>query len=95
MACIHTLKVFFPTVYKVGLIYALAYRCFKISSDRTKFHEELNFLKHVFLKNVCPLPFIDKCFEMVINNLVIKRPQLTTVEKNTLILSLPCLGDIS
>ena len=38
-------------VYKVGMIYTLAYRCFKICSDWTKFHEELNFLKHVFLKN--------------------------------------------
>ena len=41
------------------------------------------------------MSFIDKCFEMVINKLVIKRPQVTTVEKKTLILSLPYLGDIS
>ena len=32
---------------------------------------------------------------MVINKLVIKQPQVTTVEKKTLILSLPYLGDIS
>ena len=32
---------------------------------------------------------------MVINKLLIKRPQITTVEKKTLILSLPYLGDIS
>ena len=32
---------------------------------------------------------------MVVNKLVIKRPQVTTVEKKTLILSLPDLGDIS
>ena len=32
---------------------------------------------------------------MDINKLVIKRPQVTTVEKKTLILSLPHLGDIS
>ena len=42
-----------------------------------------------------PLSFIDKCFKMVISKLVIKRPQVTTVEKKTLILSLPYLGDIS
>ena len=29
--------------------YTLAYRCFKIYSDWTKFREELNFLKQVFL----------------------------------------------
>ena len=63
---------FLPEVYKVGMIYTLAYRCFKICSDWTKFHEELNFLKHVFLKKGYPLSFIDKCFKMVINKLVIK-----------------------
>ena len=60
-----------------------------------KFHKELNFLKYVFLKNGYPLSFTEKCFKMVINKLVIKRPQVTTVEKKTLILSLPYLGDIS
>ena len=77
------------------MIYTLAYRCFKICSHWTKFHEGLNFLKHVFLQNGYPLSFIDKNFKMVINKLVIKRPQLTTFEKKTLILSLPYLGDIS
>ena len=42
-----------------------------------------------------PLSFIDKCFKMVINKLILKRPQVTTVEKKTLILSLLYLGDIS
>ena len=32
---------------------------------------------------------------LLTNVLVIKRPQITTVEKKTLILSLPYLGDIS
>ena len=40
-----------PTDYKVGVIDTLAYRCFKFFSDWTIFHEELNFLKHVFSKN--------------------------------------------
>ena len=86
---------FLPTDYKVGMIYTLAYWSFKVCSDWTRFHEELNFLKHVFLKNGYPLSFIDKCFKMVINKLVIKHPQVTTVEKKTLVLSLPYLGDVS
>ena len=77
------------------MIYTLAYRCFKICSDWTKSHEELNFLKHVFLKNGYPLLFIDKYFKMVINKSVIKRPQVTTVEKKTLIVSLTYLRGIS
>ena len=36
-----------------------------------------------FLKNGYPLSFIDKGFKMVINKLVIKRRQVTTVEKET------------
>ena len=71
---------FLPTAYKVGLIYTLAYRLFKSCSDLTKSHEELNFLKHVFLKNGDPLPFIGKCFKMVINKLLIKCPQVTAVD---------------
>ena len=60
-----------------------------------KFHEKLNFLKRLFLKNRYSLPFINKYFKMVINKFFIKRPQVATVEKKTLILSLPYLGDIS
>ena len=86
---------FLPTDHKVCMIYALAYQCFKICSNGTIFHEELNFLKHVYLKNGYPLSFFDKCFKMVVNKLVIKRPQGATVEKKTLILSLPYLGDVS
>ena len=81
---------FLPTLYKVGMMYSLAYQCFKICSDWTKLHEE-----HVFLKNECHLSLIDKCFKMVINKLVIKRLQVTTVAKKTLILPLRYLGDRS
>ena len=48
---------FLLEVYKFGMIYTQAYQCFKICSDWTKFREELNFLKHVFLKNEYPLSF--------------------------------------
>ena len=61
----------------------------------TRFHEKLNVLKHIFLKNGYPLSFIGKCFKMVMNDLFVKRPQTATVEKKTLILSLPYLGDIT
>ena len=39
---------FLPTDYKVSMIYNVAYRCFKICSDWRGFHEELEFLNHVF-----------------------------------------------
>ena len=71
------------------MVYTLVYRCFKICSDWTKFHEEL------FLTNGYPLSFIDNCFKTFVAKLFIKRPQLATVEKKTLFLSLPYLGEIS
>ena len=37
------LESFLPTIYKFGMVYTLAYRCFKICSDWTKFHEERSF----------------------------------------------------
>ena len=86
---------FLPTVYKFGMVYTLVYRCFKICSDWTKFHGELSFLKEVFLKNGYSLSFIDNCFKTFVDKLFIKRPQLATVEKKTLFLSLPYLGEIS
>ena len=85
---------FLPTVYKFAMVYTLIYRCFKICSNWTKFHEELSFLKQVFLKNGYPLSFIDNPLSFV-DKLFIKRPQLATVEKKTLFLSLPYLGEIS
>ena len=61
---------FLPTIYKFGMVYTLAYRCFKICSDWTKFHEELSFLKQLFLKNGYPLSFIDNCFRMFVDKLL-------------------------
>ena len=74
----------FPTDYKIGMI----------CSNWTRFHQELNFLKHVSLKNGYLLSFIDKSCKMVINKLVIKCRQVITVEKKTLILSRPYLGNV-
>ena len=75
---------FLPTVSKFGMIYTLAYRCFKICSDWTKFFET-DTLCHLFIY----------CFKTFVDKLLIKRPQLTKVEKKTLFLLLPYLGDIS
>ena len=66
---------FLPTIYKFGMVYTLAYRCFKICSDWTKFNEECSFLKQVFLKNGYPLSFIDNGFKTFVGKLFIKRPQ--------------------
>ena len=86
---------FLPATYKFGMVYTLAYRCFRICSDWTKFNEELRFLKGVFLKNGYPSGFIDFCFKKVVDNVLTESPVKLTVEKRFLILPIPFLGDIS
>ena len=53
------------------------------------------FLNDIFLKNVYPISFIDKCFEIVLDRLYLKRPQVLTAKKNTLTLVLPFLRKFS
>lgn len=43
--------------------YTLAFRDISICSDSAKFHNDLRFLKNLFLKNGYPASFIDKCFK--------------------------------
>ena len=77
------------------MVYTLASRCFHICSDSAHLHKELSFLKEGFLKSGYLLRFIDNHFKIFVDKLFIKRPQVTTVEKRTLFLSLPYLGEIS
>ena len=86
---------FLPATYKFGMVYTLAYRCFRICSDWTKFNQELRFLEGVFLKNGYPSGFIDSSFKKVIDNFLTESPAKLTVEKRLLILPLPFLGNIS
>ena len=43
---------FLPTTYKFGIIYALVFSCFSICSNQNNFHNELVYMKDIFLKNV-------------------------------------------
>ena len=76
---------FLPTTYKFEMVYTLAYKCFRICSDWTKFNQELRFLKRVFLKNGYPSAFIDSCFKKIIDNVLTESPMKLTVEKRLLI----------
>ena len=61
---------------------------------RKSFMKNSVFWNKFFLKNGYLL-FIDNCFKTFDDQMFIKHPQLTTVEKKTLFLSLPYLGKIS
>ena len=71
------------------------FRYFSTCSNWTNFHNELVFLNDIFLKNVYPISFIDKCFKTVFDRLYLKRPQVLTAKNNTLTLVLPFLRKFS
>ena len=43
--CTHNLIVYLAKVFKFGMIYALAYQCFKVISDWSQFHEVTSIFK--------------------------------------------------
>ena len=86
---------FLPSVCKCGIVYALVYRYFCISSNWTRFHNELIFLKRIFQKHGYPKNFIDKCFKKFLNNVHLVKENVPTVEKKRLLQVLPFLGIIS
>ena len=42
---------FLSTTYKFSMIYILFFRCYSICSNLTNFHNEVVFLKNIFLRN--------------------------------------------
>ena len=83
-----------PTV-KSGTVYTLAYRFFELYSCWNKPHAELVCLKQIFLKNSNPENFINKCFKRFVDNIYIVKETNVIIEKEPLVLVLPCLGSIS
>ena len=67
-----TLAEFIPILtvcyQQFNTIQALLYRCFRICSDRTKFHLELGKLIDAFKSNGYPENFINNCFKVFLNN---------------------------
>ena len=83
-----------PTVTS-GTVYTLAYRFFELYSCWNKPHTELVCLKQIFLKNSNPENFINKCFKRFVDNIYIVKETNVIIEKEPLVLVLPCLGSIS
>ena len=73
---------FLPSVCKCGIVYALVCRYFCISSNWTRFHNKLIFLKRIFQKHGYPKKFIDKCFKKFLNNVHLVMENVPTVEKS-------------
>ena len=86
---------FLPDTYKIGMIYTLANRCFRICSSWSMFHQQLILLREIFKKNGNPENFIDRCFKLFLDRIHILKEKVPTVEKKPLRLVLPYLGNIS
>ena len=86
---------FLPDTYKIGMIYTLANRCFRICSSWSMFHQQLIFLREIFKKNGYPENFIDRCFKLLLDRIYILKEKVPTVEKKPLRLVLRYLGNIS
>ena len=54
---------FLPDTYKIGMVYTLANRCFRICSSWSMFHQQLTLLREIFKKNGYPENFMDRCFK--------------------------------
>ena len=86
---------FLSTTYKFCMIYTLGYRCFKICSSWTLFHNELQQLKQIFWKMTTPNYLIDNCFKKFVENIYVIKQKVPTREKKNLIPVLPSLGAVS
>ena len=86
---------FLPDTYKIGMIYALVDRCFRISSSWSMFLQQWIFLREIFQKNGHPGNLIDRYFKFFLNRIHILKEKFPTFEKKPLRLDLPYLGTIS
>ena len=86
---------FLPNTYKIGMIYTLVNRCFRICSNWSNIHPPLILLREIFQKNSYPGNFIDRCFKLFLNRTQILKGKVPTVEKKSPQLFFPYLGNIS
>ena len=83
---------FLPDTYKIGMIYTLVNRCFRICSGWSMFQQQLILLREIFQKNGYPGNFINRCFKLFLNRNHILKEKIPTVEKKPLWLVLPYLS---
>ena len=85
-------KSFMPDTYKKGLVYTLLHRAFVLCSSWAKFHEEVVFLKEIFMRNSYPCHFFDKCVKTFLDKMFITKKVYLTVPQKELSICLPFLG---
>ena len=86
---------FIPTAYKHGLIYSLLFRCFRICSSFSKFHDEIVILREIFDRNDYPCNVIDFCVRNFLAKIHRPKVEVFTVPKRDINILLPFLGTTS
>ena len=76
-------------------MYTLLHTSFRIVSDFSQFHFEVQTRKKTLHKNAYPTKFIDKCLAKLINNIFLRKHVVTTILKLELKIALPYLRSIS
>ena len=84
---------YIPIDYKKGLISCLLFRIFKLSSNWSIIHHEIQLLKGVLRLNKYPEGLIDRTIKKVLEKLILdsKRPEVN-FEKNEFVFVIPYLG---
>ena len=85
-------KSYLPDTYKKGLVYTLLHRAHVLCSSWDKFHEEVVFLKEIFVKNAFPIHFVDKCVKTFLDKVFIPKKVDKSVPKKEVNVCLPFLG---
>ncbi|XP_057302826.1 uncharacterized protein LOC130636989 [Hydractinia symbiolongicarpus] len=86
---------FLPEEYKTGLIMTLIFRIFKIVSDFSRFHLEMQDLRNILLRNGYPSSLIDQCIKSFLDRMFQDKKVFSTVSKLEVLIILPYLGNIS
>jgi hypothetical protein len=79
--------------YKIGLINCLLDRTWNICSSTILFHDEMEKLKSILLKNDYPIEIIDRAIEKFLNRKMGQSNKKTNVPKPKVTLTLPYLDD--
>ncbi|XP_057299414.1 uncharacterized protein LOC130630029 [Hydractinia symbiolongicarpus] len=86
---------FLPEEYKTGLIMTLIFRIFKIVSDFSRFHLEMQDLRNILLRNGYPSSLIDQCIKSFLDRMFQDKKVFSTVPNLEVLIILPYLGNIS
>ena len=73
---------FIPDTYKIGMIYTLVNRCFRICSSWSMFHQQFILLREIFQKNGYPENFIDRCFKLFLNRVHISKKRFLQLKRS-------------